>query len=486
PLGRVRRVSFCCTRVTSFYVDRYKYSVLQKMAVAFEPGYDPVLVLDKASQRVPNKPELSRPSYKSASESQEGQEEDEESVEEITWIARHEQELIDQIIHGKLAGQYWLITGPKGTGKFSLIADAMTRNQADGVAVCECSDNLEIFRLRLGKCLNFEYAEDYIGGLFSRRDPREGGPLVDIERALNKLEKVAVDYHTKNLRPLILVFNNIHHLRQDEGSYSLLLQLQQRAESWSQAGIVTFVFCSDDHWPYASLKKNASRMSVLTVKDLTKEEAVRAIRTERKKLWAESRPANDPDIETVWRLVGGRIAHLSGCMKHKDMIHAAKLIIEREKQWLLSRIGLIVDCDDDVMDEQKWSSSSFLLMQALVKNADEAAASEPDSVNQSNYPKGIPYSEARQVMTRTDFLSQLDHENMIAIDTDYHIKPNSIVMLNVIRELCNEPDFQERLDSVLQRISDIESLGRTRELLWKSGKDGHGIMNVKIEDQRQV
>jgi hypothetical protein len=48
------------------------------------------------------------------------------------------------------------------------------------------------------------------------------------------------------------------------------------------------------------------------------------------------------------------------------------------------------------------------------------------------------------------------------------IKPNSIVMLNVIRELCNEPDFQERLDSVLQRISDIESLGRTRELLWKS------------------
>ena len=41
-------------------------------------------------------------------------------------------------------------------------------------------------------------------------------------------------------------------------------------------------------------------------------------------------------------------------------------------------------------------------------------------------------------------------------------------MLNVIRELCNEPDFQERLDSVLERIGDIESLGRTRELLWKS------------------
>jgi len=75
---------------------------------------------------------------------------------------------------------------------------------------------------------------------------------------------------------------------------------------------------------------------------------------------------------------------------------------------------------------------------------------------------------------------------MICIDTDYHIKPNSIVMLNVIRELCNEPDFQERLDSVLERIGDIESLGRTRELLWKSGKDGQGVLNVKLEDRPLV
>ncbi|KAI9622660.1 hypothetical protein H4Q26_014940 [Puccinia striiformis f. sp. tritici PST-130] len=481
----------------------YKYSVIKKMAVAFEPGYDPVLILDKASRRVPNKPELSRPSYKSPSDEDDSEgNDDEEMVEDIGWIARREQELIDQIIHGKLAGQYWLFTGPKGTGKFSLIADAMTRNQADGIAVCECSDNLEIFRLRLGKCLNFEFAEDYIGGLFSRRDPREGGPLVDIERALNKLEKVAVNYHTKNLRPLVLVFNNIHHLRQDEGSYSLLLQLQQRAESWSQAGIVTFIFCSDDHWPYALLKKNASRMSVLTVKDLTKEEAIRAMRTERKKLWGESRVADDPEIESIWNLVGGRIAHLSACMKHKDMIHAAKLIIEREKQWLLSRIGLIVVY---VMDEQKWASASFLLMQALVKNADaaDAAAAAAAAASQPNSNQWwglgwewrttpiIPRASHIQWLdrlwyTRTDFLSQLDHENMIAIDTDYHIKPNSIVMLNVIRELCNEPEFQRRLDSVLERIGDIESLGRTRELIWKSGKDGDGVMNIKIEERRQV
>ncbi|OAV99068.1 hypothetical protein, variant, partial [Puccinia triticina 1-1 BBBD Race 1] len=272
-----------------------------KMAVAFEPGYDPVLVLNKASERVPRKPELSRPSYKPGVSTEEDdgcpEGEDEEQVEEVVWIARREQELIDQIIHGKLAGQYWLITGPKGTGKFSLIADAMTRNQADGQSSIQHKP---------------------LPGLSSLLTAPNTSPELTQNHAF---------------------FSSVH-LRQDEGSYSLLLQLQQRAESWSQAGIVTIVFCSDDHWPYASLKKNASRMSVLTVKDLTKQEAVRAIRTERMKLWREARPADDPEIEALWTLVGGRIAHLSGCMKHKDMLHAAKLIIEREKQWLLSRIGL--------------------------------------------------------------------------------------------------------------------------------------------------
>ena len=34
--------------------------------------------------------------------------------------------------------------------------DAMRKNDADGVAVCEAHEDPEIFRLRLGKCLNFE------------------------------------------------------------------------------------------------------------------------------------------------------------------------------------------------------------------------------------------------------------------------------------------------------------------------------------------
>lgn len=50
----------------------------------------------------------------------------------------------------------------------------MTANEAEGVAMCEAHPNLEVFRLRLGKALNYEFNEDTQTGLFQRRDPREG------------------------------------------------------------------------------------------------------------------------------------------------------------------------------------------------------------------------------------------------------------------------------------------------------------------------
>jgi hypothetical protein len=55
-----------------------------------------------------------------------------------------------------------------------MILDAMQVNQAEGVAMCDAHPDLEVFRLRLGKALNYEYNEDSQTGLFSRRDPREG------------------------------------------------------------------------------------------------------------------------------------------------------------------------------------------------------------------------------------------------------------------------------------------------------------------------
>ena len=61
--------------------------------------------------------------------------------------------------------------------------------------------------MRLGKALDFDFFEDWQGSLFSRADPRSAGPALDIERALNKLEKVALRYKAKKGRPIVLVFN---------------------------------------------------------------------------------------------------------------------------------------------------------------------------------------------------------------------------------------------------------------------------------------
>lgn len=65
-----------------------------------------------------------------------------------------------------------------------------------------------MFRLRLGKALDFDFFEDWQGSLFSRADPRNGGPSLDVERAMTKLEKVALRYTRKHGRPLVMAFSS--------------------------------------------------------------------------------------------------------------------------------------------------------------------------------------------------------------------------------------------------------------------------------------
>jgi hypothetical protein len=54
-------------------------------------------------------------------------------------------------------------------------------------------------------------------------------------------------------------------------------------------------------------------------------------------------------------------------------------------------------------------------------------------------------------------------------------------MMNAFRQICNEEGFAELLEATLERIGDIESLGRTREItikdLWNNGK-----YNVQMRD----
>lgn len=79
----------------------------------------------------------------------------------------------------------------------------------------------------------------YIGSLFSIRGPRDTTALLDIERALNKLEKVALARRRKGGKPLILIVNSTHLVRDDEDGRDLLEMIQQRAEQWAASSLVT-------------------------------------------------------------------------------------------------------------------------------------------------------------------------------------------------------------------------------------------------------
>jgi predicted ATP-dependent serine protease len=78
------------------------------------------------------------------------------------WVVRDEQEKLDRIIQGKSGGHYYLIIGEKGTGKTSMLLEAMRKTNGDGVAMFEAHGDLEIFRIRLGKALDFEFHEEYV------------------------------------------------------------------------------------------------------------------------------------------------------------------------------------------------------------------------------------------------------------------------------------------------------------------------------------
>lgn len=83
--------------------------------------------------------------------------------------------------------------------------------------------------------------------------------MLDIERAMSKLEKVAIRYRKKTGRPLILVFNNMHFLKDDEAGQGILHLIQQRAESWAASQCANIVINSDDFRIYDLLSKSTPK-----------------------------------------------------------------------------------------------------------------------------------------------------------------------------------------------------------------------------------
>jgi hypothetical protein len=101
------------------YHKLYKRVQLEKIANAFEPG-DPVLELAALSKGRSTKV---RPSNVHRNG---------DDVDKDYWVHRPEQAQIDAIVAGNEYGHYHLLLGEKGTGKSSMIIEAMRKIDGDG------------------------------------------------------------------------------------------------------------------------------------------------------------------------------------------------------------------------------------------------------------------------------------------------------------------------------------------------------------------
>ncbi|KAF3763108.1 hypothetical protein M406DRAFT_340780 [Cryphonectria parasitica EP155] len=446
----------------------YKMLQLRKMANAFEPG-DPVLDLAAMGKGIYTKRERENKKNK-------GQNHGSEDEDEDHWVERPEQAKVDGIVAGQEKGHYHLLLGEKGTGKSSMLIEAMRKIDGEGVAMFEAHSDLEIFRIRLGKALDYEFHEDYIGGYFSEKGPRDTTALLDIERALNKLEKVALQRRARVGRPLVMIVNQMHLVRDDEDGRDLIELLQQRAEQWAASNLVTMVFNSDDYWVYERLKLLATRMEVTSVSDLPKSAATSALRRYRARYFNEILP--EDLAAQVYDRVGGRLSFLNRVAKSRDMLETCEQIKEVEKTYFLNQCWILgEEMDDDVMDQQKWAAAAMVLALALV----DLEESSPPGLTHPATPMPLetydpvvghrlpsfPMHIAQQIQTRADFVRELDRMNLFTITSAAQMRASSVPMHRAFREICMQPGFREHLEATNDRISAIESLGRTREVVAK-------------------
>lgn len=107
----------------------------------------------------------------------------------------------------------------------------------------------------------------------------------------------------------------------------------------------------------------------------------------------------------------------------------------------------------------------MVLAKALVDKEDEMAKTY-DPVIGHLLPT-YPFHIAQQIQTRCDFIRQLDSLNLFSVTSQADVRASSVPMHRAFKEICAEPGFEEFLEDTIERISAIESLGRTRELVAK-------------------
>jgi hypothetical protein len=422
----------------------YKRTVTSKIENAFSMGYS-------SQERVA----LGRISYPGTEP-----EKIQEIVEREYWVPRVEQEQINDIVSGKTRGRYHLIIGERGTGKRALLLEAMRKVNGDGIAMLEAHNDLEVFRTRLGKAIDYEFHEDYIGGLFSIRGPKDSTALLDIERALNQLEKVALSMRRRRGKPLLMIINNIHLFKDDEAGKHLLEILQQRAEIWSGNELVTTVFTSDEFWTLERLIPHATNMNILSIRDVRKNVVTKALKQYRARYHNEI--VSDSILDQVFAQVGGRLIFLNQVAKSANMLDTCAHINRREKSWFLNNCWILGDTmDDDVEEQQKYCAAAIVLARALVLR--EKHHESEDGSEQFKLPE-IPLHEARQIITRADFVHPFDHINVVHIDPFGMVRADSVPMQNAFRDVVSQEGFEDHLKKTLDRLDELESLARTREV----------------------
>ena len=98
---------------------------------------------------------------------------------------------------------------------------------------------------------------------------------------------------------------------------------------------------------------------MISVEDLQFREALHA--ATRMRMQGMRAMASPAQLREAVAIVGGRLSHLNKASRAADVVNMAHHMKQVEKAWLLSQIGLIPDCDDDVMDEVSSFVLTFLL-----------------------------------------------------------------------------------------------------------------------------
>ena len=104
---------------------------------------------------------------------------------------------------------------------------------------------------------------------------------------------------------------------------------------------------------------------------------------------------------------------------------------------------------------------------------------DPDRTHYVSGLPGIPLHKAQELMTRADLIKGLDEMNIIAIDADAIVRADSVPMQNAFRTVCEDPEFEEHLKATLDRLDELEGLGRTTELRLKDFMEGEYEVRVR-------